>query len=680
MSSEKKKYLSGNLDQMALSLSGGGVRAVGFHLGTMSMLRRLGLLRNVQILSSVSGGSMLGIGYSLAQQLGRPFQDFFDDFYEFLPEVNILEQLLRKMAARQPPSPSGKRDMITAMANVYDEYFFKRFYGQYANDGGLTFEVLMKQPGKGHLQEMIFNATEFKTGTAFRFQVSQYRCLIGNGNIALCRKHAGQIRIADIMAASSCIPVGMEPLFFPDDFRWPDDTSEGKRDKSATQSTNQEIRDALIKNTNTHEPTFALMDGGVYDNQGITSTLLALNRRKTEFTESDTHECGFSLSGDGRGEPPGPEDWANWMSGRVADGKTHKHVGVNPEDLDLLIVSDTPVRKASFFPRVLFSRDGKPETSDTQSPKGIKAWFIGAISWIGSSITVGHISVFLWGLLFALSLSGILTVIEWFVIFKSDWGHFGSLRAVLTLLHIALPFLLLAMLATGIFLYKRNKRKAIRKLKELIKYWDSDHGKYKDWDSDPGKYINKLRVTDLMHMGILRAGSTAALTSAIYMDRIRGLGYSTVFSRPDLRDKVLTNEIFSLQNTHNSEDDFHAMLKNEGAWPPPVELKRIVGVAATMPTKLWIDHEKGDLLNDLDYLVVCGQATICYNLLKFLWEELREEDGSWIDPKMSIVFASALIEWKKLIDNPLSLLIDRKRKSRLPKLKEQAEKLQAKTA
>jgi len=57
MPSEKKKYLSGNLDQMALSLSGGGVRAVGFHLGTMS--------------------------------------------------------------ARQPPAPSGKRDMIKAMANVY---------------------------------------------------------------------------------------------------------------------------------------------------------------------------------------------------------------------------------------------------------------------------------------------------------------------------------------------------------------------------------------------------------------------------------------------------------------------------------------------------------------------------------------------------------------------------------
>jgi len=667
MPSEKKKYLSGNIDQIALSLSGGGVRAVGFHLGTMSMLRRLGLIRNIQILSSVSGGSMLGIGYSLAQQLGRPFQDFFDDFYEFLPETNILEQLLRRMTDRHSPSPSGKRDMITAMANVYDEHFFKRFYGSYVKDGGLTFEVLMKQPGKGHLKEMIFNATEFKTGTAFRFQVSQFRCLIGNGNISLCRKHAGQIRIADIMAASSCIPVGMEPLFFPDDFRWPDDPGKGKRKKSATQSTNQEIRDALSRNTNTHKPTFALMDGGVYDNQGITSTLLALNRRKDGFTQPDTYECGQSLSSLGRGEPPGPEDWANWMSGRVVQGTTHKHVGVQPEDLDLLIVSDTPVRKASFFPRVLFSGNGVSESGDTQKRKGIKAWFKGVTSNILGRVTLGHISALSWALLLALFLSAVITVFEWIIISAPDWGGFGLLKLVLVVFHVVLPFLLLVLLWLGIYFYKRYKRKAIRKLKTLIP----------NWDRDPGKYINKLRVADLIEMGILRAGSTAALTSAIFMDRIRGLGYSTAFSRQDLKDKILTNEIFALQNTHDPEDDFHTMLTSKGAWPPPAELKRIVEVAATMPTKLWIDHNEGDPLNDLDYLVVCGQATICYNLMKFLWEELREEDGSWIDPKMNIVLDSAVIEWKKLMKDPLSLLKDRKRKSRVPQLNQHADELQA---
>jgi len=174
------------------------------------------------------------------------------------------------MSAKTPPSLSGKRDMITAMANVYNDQFFQKYYGNKDGDP-LTFDVLMKPSDESHLQEMIFNATEFKTGTAFRFQVSKHRCLVGNGNISLCQKHTRQIRIADIMAASSCIPVGMEPLFFPDDFHWPDDPKWGTGKNKPIRPTNEEIREELRDNLNTDESTFALMDGGVYDNQGITA-------------------------------------------------------------------------------------------------------------------------------------------------------------------------------------------------------------------------------------------------------------------------------------------------------------------------------------------------------------------------------------------------------------------------
>ncbi|NNK37353.1 MAG: hypothetical protein HKP03_02640, partial [Xanthomonadales bacterium] len=78
---------------------------------------------------------------------------------------------------------------------------------------------------------------------------------------------------------------------------------------------------------------------------------------------------------------------------------------------------------------------------------------------------------------------------------------------------------------------------------------------------------------------------------------------------------------------------------------------------------------------DLDFLVVCGQSTICYNLMRYLWEDLRDEDGSWLDPKMQGVFEHALREWKKLMDDPWSLLNDRKRKSRLTELNEHAANL-----
>ncbi|HKX57188.1 MAG TPA: patatin-like phospholipase family protein, partial [Xanthomonadales bacterium] len=152
--------ISGKIEQIALSLSGGGVRALGFHLGTMGMLDRLGLLTKVEIISSVSGGSLPGLGYCLSQRFGRSFQDFFDDFFEFLPQLNILEQLLVNMTDKMPPSPSGRRDMITALANIYHTEYFNRFYGGYAKDGSVTFDMLLDEPRNGHVREMIFNATE----------------------------------------------------------------------------------------------------------------------------------------------------------------------------------------------------------------------------------------------------------------------------------------------------------------------------------------------------------------------------------------------------------------------------------------------------------------------------------------------------------------------------------------
>ena len=116
----------------------------------------------------------------------------------------------------------------------------------------------------------------------------------------------------------------------------------------------------------------------------------------------------------------------------------------------------------------------------------------------------------------------------------------------------------------------------------------------------------------------------------------------------------MANEIFSLMKSTDSNDDFHTMLAGKGAWPRPPELDRIAEIGATMQTKLWINREENRLeLDDLDYLVICGQATTCYNLLKYMWEQLRVDNGAWndasgwIDPKMCDVFRRTLNEWKK---------------------------------
>ena len=45
--------------------------------------------------------------------------------------------------------------------------------------------------------------------------------LLGNANYPLPREVAQHIRLADVVAASSCFPGGFEPFVFPQQFEWP---------------------------------------------------------------------------------------------------------------------------------------------------------------------------------------------------------------------------------------------------------------------------------------------------------------------------------------------------------------------------------------------------------------------------------------------------------------------------
>ena len=58
---------------IGLALSGGGSRAIAFHLGCLRALHDLGILDRVRVLSTVSGGSVLGALYALSEE---PFPKF----------------------------------------------------------------------------------------------------------------------------------------------------------------------------------------------------------------------------------------------------------------------------------------------------------------------------------------------------------------------------------------------------------------------------------------------------------------------------------------------------------------------------------------------------------------------------------------------------------------------------
>ena len=164
---------------IALSFSGGGTRAVGFHLGTLQYLHRVGLLSDVEILSTVSGGSLPGTAYSVSLVEGRSFEDFCDRFVNFLYDAQLVDWSLKHLS-EDPRTPSGRRSLITALANVYDQHYFE----------GRRFGIFWDRARKIHLKDIIFNATELKTGRAFRFQRSEERCRVGNGKVWIAEEQA----------------------------------------------------------------------------------------------------------------------------------------------------------------------------------------------------------------------------------------------------------------------------------------------------------------------------------------------------------------------------------------------------------------------------------------------------------------------------------------------------------
>ncbi|MCB2406672.1 patatin-like phospholipase family protein [Hymenobacter lucidus] len=262
-------------DRIALSLSGGGFRAAAYGLGTLNCLYLLGLLDNVQMLSTASGGTLTGAFYALRRKRGEAFGPIYEACYNWLAQDAILPDAMR---AWQQAIATGKADfkLIRAFADVYDG----SLYGQ-ARFGAFW---QREEPGQPpfHLQSIIFGATELYSGLTFRFQYAAYMprkgygkryfirsYYIGNGNVYLSAADARRLRLADIVAASSCFPVGFEPLILPDDFFPGADPLPKVRGRNR-QGVPQQL---------------ALIDGGVYDNQGMESLLVA-NRRNRDYRRS----------------------------------------------------------------------------------------------------------------------------------------------------------------------------------------------------------------------------------------------------------------------------------------------------------------------------------------------------------------------------------------------------------
>ncbi len=120
------------------------------------------------------------------------------------------------------------------------------------------------------------------SGINFRFQKTKDdQGYIGNKYFQEKVDKAKYIRLSDIVATSSCFPGGFEPMLYPDDFM--DENADG----------NAQLR--MINKNNASKKTFPLMDGGIYDNQGIDAVLLASDRMKLFYPEHESQEMPIDL-------------------------------------------------------------------------------------------------------------------------------------------------------------------------------------------------------------------------------------------------------------------------------------------------------------------------------------------------------------------------------------------------
>lgn len=249
-------------ETIGLCFSGGGYRATFFALGVLSYLEQINyknspLLASVKALSTVSGGTLTGVGFAKAlQEKSYNFKSFFQDFYNtFTPQNDqLLSTAIKKFEDDAVwEKSSKKRTLINAFALAYAD--MPIFDGSFKH---------FKKNNINQLEQVCFNATDFSYGLTFRIQNQGYF-----GNTPLYKTNQKQVNalrdqiiLGDAIASSSCFPVGFEPMIFPDDYFEDHNDPDYK--------TLKEI-DLFIDGV-------GIMDGGIADNQGIGSMML-INER-----------------------------------------------------------------------------------------------------------------------------------------------------------------------------------------------------------------------------------------------------------------------------------------------------------------------------------------------------------------------------------------------------------------
>ena len=240
---------------VVLTFSGGGTRAAALAYGVLERMRRIRLpgtdrtlLDEVDVISTVSGGSFTGAYYALFGD--RIFTDFRKDFLDRNIQGELAGEVANPINWFRLASPWFSR--IDLAAGLYDRTIFASgTFGDLASRGRRPF--------------LIINATNLQHGARFEFTGDQFRYL---GSDIL------SYPIARAVAASSAFPFLLSPLSLVN-YPYPADKKLIEEDRLALEDYWLNRRRYQAANNNAlyadaaNHPYVHLMDGGLSDNLGL---------------------------------------------------------------------------------------------------------------------------------------------------------------------------------------------------------------------------------------------------------------------------------------------------------------------------------------------------------------------------------------------------------------------------
>ena len=282
--------------KVGLALSGGGFRASLFHIGVLARLAELDLLRHVEVLSCVSGGSILGAAYylRLRELLNHKRDDEISrddyiaivaaletDFLRAIQENNFRLRMverfgenLQMLAERGSRTEALGRAMGAALyGSISDELHDLQIRPPDAGQPGFRpADYNWRRRNKVPL--LVLNATNHADGhgwlfTPYEMGEPQLSAIDANPRRAPRPLGAGHsVHLWRAVSASACVPVLFEPI--------------------AVSFGDERVN---------------LLDGGVHDNQGTSAllandcTLLLVSDASGQLTNDATAATSFVAVG-----------------------------------------------------------------------------------------------------------------------------------------------------------------------------------------------------------------------------------------------------------------------------------------------------------------------------------------------------------------------------------------------